>query len=139
MKIKRLAVLFVVLAFAGALTACSKISITVADEKLNFLKADISESFEGVVPAEGNSILTIRFAAQNPNPDLTKISDAFFGDTPSTVSDGSATYPCKSIAFENTGGKVDVIPVFEIPSSFAGSGKTLTLSGNAFSPIELKV
>lgn len=139
MKMKRLALFITVLILAGSLTACTNIVLTIADEQLDFLKADISESYEGILPAADNSILTVRFVAQNPNPDLTKISDGFFGETPCSVSNGSDTYPCKSIAFENNGGKINVIPVFEIPSSLKGTGTTLTLSGNAFSPIELKV
>ena len=139
MKMKRLALCIAVLILTGSLTACTNVTLTIADEQLNFLKADISESYEGIVPAAGNSILTLRFAAQSQNPDLTKISDGFFGETPCTVSNGSGTYPCKSIAFENNGGKIDVIPVFEVPSSLAGSGTTITLSGSAFSSLDLKL
>lgn len=139
MKRKPLALFITVLLVAVALTACSEVSVKIGEEQLNFLKADVSESYEGIVPADGNSILTLRFVAQNPNPDLTKISDAFFGETPCTLSNGNDTYPCKSIAFENNGGKIDVLPIFEVPSSLKGSGTMLTLSGSAFSPIQIKV
>ena len=139
MKTKRLALIVAVLILTAALTACTNVSVTIAEEQLDFLKADISDSFEGITPEAGNSILTIRFVAKNQNPDLTKISEGFFGETPCTLSDGTNTYPCKSIAFENNGGKINVLPVFEVPSSLAGSGATLTLSGNAFSSIQLKL
>ena len=139
MKIKRLALIFAVLVLAAALSACMDASITIAGEPLDFLRADISDSFEGIAPAAGNSILTLRFVAKNQNPDLTKISEGFFGETPCTLSDGTNSYPCKSIAFENNGGKLNVLPVFEVPSSLAGSGAKLTLSGNAFSSIQLKI
>ena len=140
MKIKKLAFILAILLAVAALSACSNAgAITVGGEQLNFAKLDITDTYAGITPAQGNQILTVKYLTQSQSPDLTKISEAFFGQTPSTISDGTNSYPCKSIAFENSGGKIIVTLLFEVPSTLKSETKTLTLSGSTFAPIDLKL
>lgn len=131
-----LAILFIVVAFA----ACAPATVvTVANEQLNFVKMDLVKGYAGISPSQGNQILTVKFMPQSESPDLTKISDAFFGQTPSTLSNGTNSYPCKSIAFEKDTDKLIVTLVFDVPADFKTSAAKFSLSGSEFKTIELNV
>lgn|GEM_PF-3340096 len=139
MKIKRLAFIFAVLAAAVALAACSSApALTVQNEKLTFVKAEIVAAYEGITPPEGGRLLTVRFVLDNAEADLAPVADAFFSSDPCVLSIGADTYPCKSIAFENSSGRIIAVPVFEVPASLS-KGAVCTLSGNSFSPLQFTV
>lgn len=140
MKLRRLALLCAVILIAIALSACSNAApVTIGNEQLNFVKLDMTDSYAGISSAQGSQILTVKFMAKSENPDLSKISEAFFGQTPSTLSDGKNSYPCKSIAFEKDGSKIIIVTIFEVPSNLRSGVSTLTLSGSAFQTIQLKI
>ncbi len=137
---KRLAFLLSIFFIAAALVACAPASeVTVADEQLNFVKLEQAKEYAGIAPSQGNQILALKFMAQNENPNLTKISEAFFGETPSTLSNGTNSYPCRSIAFEKSTDKIIVVLVFDVPADFKTSASKFSLSGSAFKTIELNV
>ncbi|MEI6101479.1 MAG: hypothetical protein WCP73_06540 [Eubacteriales bacterium] len=138
--IKRLTLLMAILFVAAGLAACAPAAtVTVANEQLNFVKMDLSDSYANILPSQGNKILTVKFLAQNENPDMTKISDAFFGQTPSTISNGTASVPCKSIAFEKNTNEIIVALIFDVPENFKTSVSKLTLSGSDLKAIELNL
>jgi hypothetical protein len=112
--------------------------IAIQNEKLTFLKTTAQSEYAGIAAADGNQILALRFLAESENPDLSVITEGFFGETPSVVDSGADTYACKSIAFEKENGRIIAVPLFEVPLAPEG-GTTYTLSGNAFSPIRFAV
>lgn len=137
MNRKRVAAAIAVLLLAVSLAACSaKAAVTVAGEKLNYMRMDLSDNYRGIVPSGGNQMLILRFAAQSESPDLYKISEAFFGMPPSTLSNGTDSYTCQSISFEKNTERVIVTLLFEVPSDFE-TVPGISLSGNEFSPIQL--
>ncbi len=139
MKIKRLAFILAVVLTAAALSACGNSTvIKIQNEKLTFLKTEVETEYEGITPAEGNQILTVRFLAENENPDLTVITDGLFGSNPSMLTTGANTYSCKSVAFENDNGRIIAVAVFEVPATPKGSA-AYTLSGDAFGSIQFVV
>lgn len=139
MKIKRLAFILAIAAAAAVLAACGNTTaVTIQNEKLTFLKAEVESGYEEIAPAEGNQILAVRFLAENENPDLSVITEGFFGGNPSVLTSGANTYACKSIAFENDNGRIIAVPVFEVPATPKG-GATYTLSGDAFKSIQFVV
>lgn len=137
---KRLAFLLAILFLVVALAACAPANtVTVADEQLNFVKLDQPKTYSELTPSQGNELLVLKFTAQNENPNLTKISEAFFGETPSTLSNGTNSYPCKSIAFEKSAEKIIIALVFDVPADFKTAASKLTLSDSAFKTIELNI
>ena len=101
MKIRRLAFFLVILLAAAVLTACSHApAVTIQNEKLTLIDTEMTDRYEGVLPAEGNRILAVRFLAENENPDLTAIAEGFFGSYPCILSAGGNTYDCLSVAFQ---------------------------------------
>lgn len=139
MKIKRLAFILAAVLTATLLTACGNSTVvTIGNEKLTFLKAAVESGYAGIIPAEGSQILAVRFLAENENPDLSAITEGFFGANPSVLTSGAKSYPCISIAFENDNGRIIAVPVFEVPIAPKGSA-AYTLSGDAFGSIQFVV
>lgn len=139
LKIKRLAFILGVLLTAAALAACASLPVVqIQNEKLTLIGTETSDRYEGVFPAEGNQILAVRFLAENKNPDLTAIAEGFFGTTPCTLSIGGDTYDCRSIAFEQENGQLIALPLFEVPATLPENA-ALTLSGDAFSPVQFSL
>lgn len=137
---KRVAFLLLIVFTVVSLAACAPVSaVTVADEPLHFVKMDLSKTYAGINPSSGNQILAVKFMADNENPNLTKISDAFYGTTPSTISNGTNSYGCKSIAFERNADKIIVSLVFDVPANFKTSASKFSISGSGFKAIELNV
>ncbi len=139
MKKKRLALFFGILLAAAVLFACAgRSEVAIQNEKLTFLKATAQSEYAGITSAEGNQILAVRFLAENENPDLSVITEGFFGESPSVITGGTNTYACKSIAFENDNGRIIAIPIFEVPLAPEGEA-AYTLSGDSFSPIQFSL
>ena len=118
--------------------ACGpQFTVQIAQTELGVISAKVTKDFADVTPAEADhQLLVVTMQAQTLEPDLSALTDAIFGDTPSTAADETGAYPCTSIAFSQDSDSTSVYAIFEVPASL--KNKTVTISGEDFDSFSLQ-
>ncbi len=135
---KIITVLCVALLCCMVLTACSS-PVTFQTSGASYDVAEITSSNEvsGMAPGSGNTFLVVKLGTAENSLDDAQASFLPAGGTPSYVTDGTTLYPCKAIAFQSDGSRVQTVLVYEVPLDWANA-KEFSLGGNDFSPVALK-
>lgn len=130
--------LFLVCILIFALTGCTaEVPLTTADgTTYEVTSVSVADQYAERVPSDGTEFLLV--TVQGTDSELDNMQNVFFGSSGrAQVSDGTTTVSCSLIVYAPRGGdKLDVILMFQIPTSFADD---FSMYGDSFEPVSLSV
>ena len=132
---KTLTIIICVILIACMLCSCTEKQTLTTEDGISFSyeKMSVMDSFETITPeTQSNQILCVTISVPF-NTDIDAVKDAFFGENPSTVTDGTNTYACKAVAYGNGSDSIVFNALYEIPSGMVDTQFTVNGSFGSFS------
>lgn len=112
------------------------VSVSSPNDAYTVTAAELSDSFDGITPPEGDRLLLIQIVGSKNN--IENFEQDFFSyqKVSCQVSDGVYSAPCKSVAYAYNDDTLSAVLIFEVPDSFA---KKFSLIGDTIGVTELTV
>ena len=121
----------------AVLTGCSaKATFNVGSDAVDFDNITVKESYYEYTPTSDNKLVLAYFST-SASADINTLTDNFFGkENIAQLEVNGSNYECKGVSFENSTSGMNVVLIFEVPSSASGNA---TLTANALGSISQNI